>query len=86
LPVCDFAGKRGRKEVTMGICELCEVQTKKSRNGKPHEYLKKVDECRIFKGNGSRGFEEQDYQCVTCNSKFTLSTDKNNLAWTLWRG
>jgi hypothetical protein len=69
----------------MKICERCEEQSKKSRNGTPHEYLIKVDECRIFKGKKPRGFEEQDYQCLTCKAKFTQSTDKNNLAWTLWR-
>lgn len=70
----------------MAICELCEDQSKKTRNGKPHEYLTKVDERRVFQGKKPRGFEEQDYQCVTCNAKFTQSTDKNDLAWTLWQG
>jgi hypothetical protein len=70
----------------MNICELCAEQAKKSRNGKPHEYLTKLDEPRIFKGKGPRGFEEQDYQCLTCNAKFTWSTDKNDLSWTLWQG
>lgn len=70
----------------MKTCELCEGQTKKSRSGKPHEYLIKVDEPRIFKGEKPRGFEEQDYQCMTCKSKFTHSTDKNGLPWALWRG
>lgn len=69
----------------MTICTLCEEQSKKTRNGKPHADLTKVDEQRLFKGQNPRGFEEQDYQCVTCKSKFTRSTDKNNLAWTLWR-
>jgi hypothetical protein len=70
----------------MKICERCEEQSKKTRNGKPHEYLAKVDEVRIFTGKKPRGFEEQDYQCLTCQSKFTQSSDKNDLAWTLWRG
>jgi len=70
----------------MKICDLCEEQSKKTRNGKPHEYLIKVDERRIFKGEPPRGFEEQDYQCLTCKAKFTQNTGKNNLAWTLWRG
>jgi len=70
----------------MKICELCEEQAKKSRNGKPHEFLSKIDEARIFKGKSPRGFEEQDYQCVTCKAKFTQSTAKNDLAWTLWQG
>lgn len=68
------------------ICDQCAEQAKKSRNGKPHEYLVKVDECRIFKGIKPRGFEQQDYQCLSCRSKFTQSTDKNDLAWTLWQG
>ncbi|PLX84610.1 MAG: hypothetical protein C0617_07160 [Desulfuromonas sp.] len=74
------------EDIEMDICDLCETQSKKSRNGKPHEHLMKVDEVRIFKGAPPRGFEEQDYQCITCKSKFTQSTDKNDLAWTLWRG
>jgi len=70
----------------MKICDLCEAQSMKERNGRPHEFLMKVDEPRIFKGSKPRGFEEQDYECLTCKSKFTHSTDKNGLAWTLWRG
>lgn len=70
----------------MKACDLCEEQCKKTRNGKPHDYLVKVDDLRIFKGKKPRGFEEQDYQCLTCKSKFTHSTDKNNVSWTLWRG
>ena len=70
----------------MEICRQCEKQSKKYRGGKPHGYLIKVDEIRIFKGNNHRGFEEQDYQCLTCNSKFTHSTNKNDLAWTQWVG
>lgn len=70
----------------MEICDRCKEQSKKLRNGKPHEYLIKVDEPRIFKGKFPRGFEEQDYQCLICKAKFTQSTDKNNLAWTLWQG
>lgn len=70
----------------MKICELCEEQSKKTHNGKAHENLIKVDETRFFKGKNPRGFAEQDYQCLTCKAKFTQSTDKNSLAWTLWRG
>jgi len=70
----------------MDICNQCEEQTKKSSSGKPHEFLVKVDESRIFKGKKPRGFEEQDYKCLTCSAKFTQSTNKNDLAWTLWRG
>ena len=70
----------------MKICDLCEEQTKKTRNGKPHDHLRKVDDVRIFTGKKPRGFEEQDYMCVVCQSKFTQSTDKNDLAWTLWQG
>lgn len=70
----------------MDLCEQCEGQVKKTRNGKPHEGLIKVDACRIFTGKKPRGYEEQDYQCQRCQAKFTWSTDKNDLAWTLWRG
>lgn len=68
------------------ICGLCTDQSKKTHNGKPHEYLVKIDDPRIFKGLKPRGYEEQDYQCLSCKAKFTQSSDKNNLAWTLWRG
>lgn len=70
----------------MDICARCEEQSKKSRNGNPHEYLTKVDEPRMFKGKSPRGFAEQDYHCLECKAKFTHSTDKNALAWMLWRG
>lgn len=70
----------------MKICDLCEEQAKKTRSGKPHQQLVKIDEVRIFTGKKPRGFEEQDYQCMACQAKFTQSTDKNDLAWTLWRG
>jgi len=69
----------------MKICELCEAQAKKSRNGKPHELLAKLGEARIFQGKKPRGFEQQDYECLSCKAKFTQSTDKNDLAWTLWQ-
>jgi hypothetical protein len=69
----------------MQLCNLCNEQSKKSLNGKPHEFLIEIDKRRIFKGRNPRGFEEQDYQCHTCNAKFTQSTNKNDLAWTLWR-
>ncbi len=70
----------------MKICTLCEEQSKKSRTGKPHEHLTEVDAPRIFKGKNPQGFEEQDYQCLECAAKFTRSTSKNDLAWTLWQG
>ena len=46
----------------MELCPLCEDQSKKSRNGKPHEHLLEVEEPRLFKGSYPKGFEEQDYQ------------------------
>jgi len=70
----------------MSICVLCEEQAKKTYVAKPHESLRKVDEVRIYKGIKRRGYQEQDYQCFICNAKFTQSTDKNDLPWTLWRG
>jgi len=72
-------------EGEMAICTACEKQSKVSRRGKPHASLVKVDEPRIFKGSNARGFEEQDYHCLSCKSKFTNSTDNNDLAWTLWQ-
>jgi hypothetical protein len=70
----------------MEICVQCEEHSKKKLTGRPHENLVKIDALRIFKGKGSRGYKEQDYQCLTCNSKFTYSTNKNDLLWTLWMG
>ncbi len=70
----------------MRICKLCKEQAEKSFKGKPHENLVKVDEPRIFKGQSPRNYEEQDYQCLTCQSKFTHSTNKNDVGWTLWQG
>lgn len=70
----------------MEICSLCKEQSKKSRNSKPHEFLRKIDEVRIFRGVKPRGYQEQDYQCLTCEFKVTHSSDKNDLPWTLWQG
>ncbi|BBO83123.1 hypothetical protein DSCO28_36890 [Desulfosarcina ovata subsp. sediminis] len=65
----------------MEICDLCMKQSKKIRSGRPHENLLKLDEPRNF-----YGFKEQDYLCTACKSKFTHSTNKNDLTWTLWSG
>ena len=70
----------------MSICEECENQKSKGSRSKPHDHLVKVGEQRIYKGVKPRGFEEQDLQCQSCTAKFTQSTNKNDLAWTLWQG
>ncbi len=70
----------------MQTCSLCQEQAKKTRRGHPHQELIKVDDVRIFRGASPRGYKEQDYQCQVCNAKFTQSTGKNDLAWTLWQG
>jgi hypothetical protein len=70
----------------MEMCVLCEEQSKKANTGKPHENLIKVDDPRIYKGVTPGGFKEQDYLCLTCKSKFSHSTNKNDVRWTLWRG
>jgi len=70
----------------MGVCDLCREQATKTRNGKPHVWLVKLGEPRIFRGRGARGFEQQDYQCLHCRARFTRSSDRNDLAWTLWQG
>ena len=70
----------------MKICELCAAQSKKTHNGKPHERLAALDAPRVFGGKPPRGFTEQDYQCRSCQAKFTLSTSRTDQAWTLWRG
>lgn len=70
----------------MANCSLCQDQSKLSRNGKPHVFLHKIAEPRIFKGAKPRGFVEQDYQCEVCKARFTHSTSKNDQAWTVWVG
>ena len=70
----------------MDLCGMCEAQVKKSQKGDPHQFLAKIDEQRIFKSVCSKGYAEQDYQCQVCSAKFTKSTNRNDLAWTLWRG
>jgi hypothetical protein len=70
----------------METCSLCQEQAKKTHRGKPHHGLIKVNEARIFTGASPRGYEEQDYNCLDCDAKFTQSTGKNDLAWTLWQG
>jgi len=70
----------------MDVCDLCDTQIKKSSKSKPHENMVKLGDGRLFKGGNSRGFAEQDYQCLICQAKFTQSSNKNDLAWTLWQG
>jgi hypothetical protein len=70
----------------MKTCSMCQEQAKKSSRGVAHGDLVPIDEPRIFRGNNARGYEEQDYQCRSCNAKFTRSTNMNDLAWTLWLG
>lgn len=74
-----------RKGIVMAVCEQCEEQKKRSSRSKPHEQLIKFGDPRVFKGVKPRGFEEQDYSCQNCAAKFTQSTNKNDLAWTLWQ-
>jgi hypothetical protein len=74
------------EKYTMEMCVLCEEQSKKVHTGKPHENLIKVDDPRIYKGVTPGGFKEQDYLCLICKSKFSHSTNKNDVRWTLWRG
>ena len=70
----------------MEKCELCEKQAKKKQSGNPHIHLKPFEEPRIFPGKKPYGYEEQDYQCLLCQAKFTHSTNRNDLSWTLWQG
>ena len=69
----------------MALCYLCNKQSAKSKYGSPHEYLRELGDARVFSGHHSVGFKEQDYQCLTCKSKFTFSTNKNDFAWVLWQ-
>ncbi len=69
----------------MRTCSLCEEQSRKTHRAKPHHNLIKIDESRIFTGTNSRGHEEQDYKCLDCNARFTRSSGKDDLAWTLWQ-
>jgi len=69
----------------MNVCYLCNKQTEKSKYGSPHVFLQKTGEQRNFTRVGEgEGYFEQDYQCTTCKSKFTLSSQRINLAWHLW--
>jgi len=70
----------------MAECRLCLEQAKKARRGDAHVHLEPCGEQRLFKGMTSRGYEEQDYQCTVCQTKFTRSTNRNDLFWTLWQG
>ena len=69
----------------MTICFLCHKQTEKSKYGSPHTFLQKTGEQRKFAGvDNGEGYFEQDYLCLTCQAKFTLSSQNINLAWELW--
>jgi hypothetical protein len=68
----------------MAICKLCEAQAKRKNGGKPHDDLTEMGSPRVFSGVPPRGFTEQDYQCLVCQARFTQSTNRNDLAWTLW--
>lgn len=70
----------------MHICNLCTEQSKKNRRSSPHALLIEVDDRRLFKGANARSYEEQDYRCLHCTTKFTWSNNKNDFAWTLWQG
>ncbi len=67
-------------------CSLCKEQIRKNRRDTPHAHLIEVDERRLFRGAEARRYEEQDYRCLLCSTKFTWSSNKNDLAWTVWRG
>lgn len=68
----------------MGLCAHCKEQIDKSQRGKPHPDLIETGEARIFAGSAPRGYEEQDFQCQVCQAKFTWSSNRNDVAWTLW--
>lgn len=69
----------------MPPCTECQKLIKQNRRGKPHQDLSPEGDPRIFKGARPRGFEEQDYRCLSCQSRFTHSTSRNDLTWTLWQ-
>lgn len=70
----------------MAICTLCDKQHKKSPGTKPHEYLRAMEDKRIFGEGKTNGFAEQDFQCLQCQARLTHSTDRNDFGWTLWHG
>ena len=70
----------------MNSCGMCKEQVKKTHRGNAHEYLAAMDEPRVFRGQQGRGYREQDYRCEVCRAKFTWSSNRNDLAWTLWEG
>jgi len=74
------------KATAMTCCDLCDKQLAKSKRGGPHGYMKNLGDKRVFVSQGRLGYEEQDYQCLTCQARFTHSTNKNDQAWTLWEG
>lgn len=65
----------------MEICEQCNAQSAKARYSDPHENLQEFGKPRIFRGLPTGGFEEQDYICKTCGTKFTYSNDKDDVGW-----
>ena len=67
-------------------CGMCKDQTSKTSRGNAHEYLTEVDEPRIFQGPRGPGYREQDYRCEVCRAKFTWSSNRHDLGWTLWEG
>ncbi len=69
----------------MSMCEPCKEQQEKTRRGTPHENLVEIDDRRLFRGAHARRYEEQDYRCLVCSSQFTWSSNRNDLAWTLWQ-
>jgi len=73
------------KATRMPCCYLCDKQLAKSKYGGPHEYMNQLGELRVFVSRHRLGYEEQDYQCLTCQARFTHSTNKNDLPWTLWQ-
>lgn len=72
-----------QEEWSMEPCDLCKEQAKKQRNTEPHKFLKKVGEERAIRGVPTGGYEEQDYVCTVCGSKFTYSSDRYDYGWIL---
>ena len=70
----------------MKRCELCKEQAGKGRRDGPHERLLRDGSERSYPGGFAAGryidaFEERDYVCEDCETKFMFSNDKNDFGW-----
>ena len=70
----------------MNICKYCQEQKAKRRHDSAHQFLKQRGEQRTYRGGMFGGYEEQDYVCSKCDSRFIHSSDKNDCGWIFCSG